>query len=200
RSSVPDQRIRITVQARKVRTVRPSVLDELELPADVLVEAKEQDATVAGRPVARQDLIGIERLGERFSVGAAAANDAVPLVDGEGILGAGIGRERVPRVGAADVRADRAFQPSAVRGLIAERVCLRELGAVPLWSLDQRRATGPATDHLGGELEPGIRVRRAVPVARRRIDEAPESSNVLSQLAKHQITAFTADVPLIGAA
>ena len=95
-------------------------------------------------------------------------------------LGARPRVERVARVRAADVRADRAARRRAGRARGSSRSRSPRRGrVVGVGRERERRAARPAADHLRGEPEPRLRVARAVGAPRRTVEEAPEAGHVL---------------------
>src|SRR3954449_10751025 len=89
------------VQQVEGRVVEPGVLDELVLPGEVRVQAREVQAALVA-----------------VGVVPAAAQDAVAVVDGERPLGPRARWQRVAGVGPADVRADRAGQAVGVERVV----------------------------------------------------------------------------------
>ena len=127
----------------------------------------------------------------RRPVLAAAAQEPVAAVDRDRGWGARAGVERIARVGAAHVRADRAAQAGRVAVRVAEPVCGRVRRVVRVGSLDERRAAGPAADHLRCQ-------RDRVGGARRLAHEPPEAGHVLLHLAHDQVAAVAAEVVAAG--
>ena len=106
-----------------------------------------------------------------------------------------LGRERVARVGAADVRADRAAEAVRVLGVVAEVVVLGELGPVRPGATGQRRAARPAADHPRRQApcaRPGPARRPGVRVAASANLQKPPTS--WSRRAHHEVAAVAAEV------
>lgn len=157
--------------SHQLAAVDPGRLDELELQIDARVHRDEQQtaAMAVAERVARQ---------QGAAVSHATAKDAVALD-----LAAAAA---VARIGAPDVRAERA--------LLAERVVLGVAEVVQPGLVlaghvagdgrreHQRRAVGPAADELCCEAL--LRVHRVRPLL---LDEVAEADDVLFELAEHDV-------------
>ena len=95
----PDQRVLLAGRAEEFAVVDPLGLDELELPSQVRADEREHQPAVGA--VVLQHAVG-----QRRAVGRAAADHAV-----QADLA---GDDRVARVHAPDVRAERAAEPPRV--------------------------------------------------------------------------------------
>ena len=125
------------------------LLDELELARDVGVDRDEHEAAIGAIRLA---------LGQGLTVRTAAPDQAVAAVDRQRALGARLGRERVARVGAPHVRAERALEPVRIGMVVVELVAARLARVIALRCFDERRAARPASDHPCGELVALVRV------------------------------------------
>ena len=126
---------------------------------------------------------------QRRPVLAAAPQDPVPPVDLERLGAAGSRVERVARVRAADVRADRTARAAGVVCVVGEVVRVGEARIVRVRRQRERGAAGPAADHLRGESKARVRVAAAVVAAGGLVGEAPEPADVLAQLAEDEVAA-----------
>src|SRR5829696_3855140 len=115
-----DYRVHLTAKAAEHRIVEPRLLNELELPLNVAVEADEKQTTL--------DVIVNARVGGSFPVGASAPQNAVTICRGQGRFR--VGAQRVARVGAANVRADWTGEAVYVLLVIAEVIFLLERGII----------------------------------------------------------------------
>ena len=123
-------------------------------------------------------------------VGAASPQQPVPI--GQVQRRRGIGGQRVTRVGAPDVRADRAGE--AVRIVCERELVTARAGGV---GRDERHAVGTTPDQPRGEF---LRVLRRGRVAGDGRDEIPEFRHVLFQLTKDQVRAVAAKLTKVWSA
>src|SRR5258708_8627496 len=91
-----EHRIRLIVQALKVASQQPRLLQKLELRLDVCVNAHKHESRIMGVPICAG------------RVGASDAPNSVSIGDAD--LNRRIGGEAVSRVGATNMRAQRAAQ------------------------------------------------------------------------------------------
>jgi nucleotide-binding universal stress UspA family protein len=156
------ERIGVAAQAGEDGVVQPRRLYEFELSRRVGVEAEEVKTARHVVAAVRADDVGVEVVVDGFSVGAAATEDAVQR-DAREALGrrrrdariAGeqrivrLRQRRVPRVRAADVRADRAaLAERVVVFREAKRVVITVVvGAGRVRVHRHGRPVGPPADH-----------------------------------------------------
>src|SRR5215218_1643452 len=169
----------VLAETEDVAVGAPLRLDDLELPPDRAAERDEDEPAllaVVGLPVWC-----------RRPVGHAAADHAVSAAARR------VPAQRVPRVDAADVGAQRA--PRAVRVPLVAKV-VDALGRVVTLAVAavrceyQRRAVAPAADDPRGELLLPARERpRPLP------ERTPEGRHVLVQLAVHHVGPVPAQRP-----
>jgi hypothetical protein len=109
------------LEAGEGRIVQPRVLHELELAADVRVQAEEVQPAL---------VVGMFRVPGRGAVLPPAADEPVPVVHPDSGVGAGTGVQRVTRIGAADVRGDGAPEAEVVPVAVVPEVVVDRLGIV----------------------------------------------------------------------
>src|SRR3954467_3847533 len=114
-------RVRTLLEAGEGRIVQPRVLNELELAADVRVQADEVQPALVG---------GMFRVPGRGAVLPPAADEPVPVIHVDSRVRAGTGVERVTRIGATDVRGDGAPEAEGVPVAVVPEVVTDRLGLV----------------------------------------------------------------------
>src|SRR5215469_9487569 len=176
--AVARERVRVVVEAVEGGVVQPCVLDELELPGQVGRQAHEVQAGSAGAV-------------RGGAVAAGAAQQPVQAAGGK--RGREAAGQRVARIRPANVGTDRAGHAGQVIA-VREVVVVAQRGSILVWCLDQRRAAGPPADHLGGEGGPRGGILRSVRSPCDRVQESPESLNVLLKLPEDQVSAVAAEV------
>ena len=92
------------------------------------------------------------------------------------------------------MRADRAAASARIEVVVAEVVGAAKARVVGVGRERERRATRPATYHLGGDPHPLLRVARPVGSPRHTVEKAPEPGHVLPQLAEDEVAAVAPEV------
>src|SRR5262245_40644325 len=104
RVGASDQRVAFVAKTEESGVVHPVLQHEFELTFDVRVQTHEKQS-------ARLAVVFRDAVAEPLAVRTAAAKDAMPIPLDRGVRNDVVVEERIARVGAADVRADRAAVP-----------------------------------------------------------------------------------------
>jgi hypothetical protein len=176
-----DESVLLAADPAEHGVVDPVLLNELELPFDVAIQADEEHSPFVA--VCRR-----RAWRKRLAVGAASPQHPVPI--GRVQRRRGIGCQRVTRVGPPDVRADWAGEAMRI-------VCERELVAAGAGGVGrgERHAVGTTPDQPRGEFLRVLRRRRGAGDGR---DEISEFRDVLFQLSKDQVRAVAAKLTKVG--
>src|SRR5947209_9241022 len=171
----------------KLRVVDPGVLEEFELPGNIPAQADEVQSSivVGGRAGARW-----------IAVFSAASEYPVSLVDGDGAIACRWGIERIAVIRAANMRADGTLAAVCIRLEVRKVVLISEFRIVCLGREDQRGTTLPAPHHLRREAGLFGRIAAAVIVPGRVVQKPLEPGHILTQLAKDEVGAVAAQVPI----
>ena len=172
-------------EAEAVAVVQPLELHALELARDARVEAHEHE------PAVLAVVLG-HALGQRRPVRHAAPDHPVAEAQEPRRVEL-LPAQRIARVGAPDVRAERAGVAARVGGEIAEVVGAGrgrvEGGVGGVGRLHERLPVRPASHHLGAQLL----LVAAVVELRRVAQDPPEQSHVLVELAVDHVRAVAAE-------
>src|ERR1700730_5399252 len=202
-----NQRIKFVGEAAEERRIHPSLLYEFELAFDTGVDRHKMRAALLSVvrlfsvvPRLPAGPVGAEGA---LAIDAAATQEAVTLASAYRLLLV-IFIQRIARIAAANVCADRAAKTVTVFVDIAEVIYRPQIAAPVIRRLVGRKREGsavvPAADDLGRNkpaeidlvAEPG---RLAVAeYARPLLDQVGEGEHVLLQLAVHQEAAIAAEI------
>ena len=186
-----DQRVGLVEEGREIAVQDPGLLNKLELPCDVGIEADEQKSSLP--------MIVLPRIFDRRPIFPAATQNAVVVGGVEKRLrGSLVLRKAVARIASAHVRTQRA---AAAARIVTEEpeVVLRPLVLVcrqqPAGT-QQVAVDVAAHDALGEPLRGDVRRGGVVrsDLGRAIVDRIPERRDVLPKLAHDQITTVETEV------
>ena len=177
---IAHQRIDLAIQAGKYGVVDPSLLHKFEFAIET-----DKVQTPVGAVVDHGIL-------EMTSIGTSPAQNAVAVCRVQSRRR--IWAQCIARIGAANVRSDRASKAVGIFIEVGEIVFIAKGRIIGFWRQDQWGAAFPPADKLRSQTIAGVGITGTIGAGGCLVEKIPKLSDALGQLTEHEIRPVAAEI------